>query len=74
MMDAGDESEYYPMSTEMLEYICDGSQSHPSVNSREACYKICDHIKLRQSEWKGELKSTLHVGKGLHKLFKTVVK
>ena len=31
-MDSGDESEDEPMSTEMLEDIHYGSQSHPSVN------------------------------------------
>ena len=35
-MDSGDE----PMSTDMLEYICDGSQSYLNVNSRYARYKI----------------------------------
>ena len=34
LMDSGDDSEYDPMSTEMLENICDGSQSHPNVNRR----------------------------------------
>ena len=62
------------MSTEMLEYIRDGSQSRPSVNMREARYKISDHIKQRQLEWKEALKATLNMGKGLHKKFKTVVK
>ena len=33
-MDSGDESEDKPMSTDMLEKIRDGSQSHPSVNRR----------------------------------------
>ena len=58
----------------MLEDISDGSQSRPNVNRREACYKICDRIKQRPSEWKGALKSTLNMGRYLHELFKTVVK
>ena len=58
----------------MLEDICGGSQSHPNVNRREACYRIRDRIKQRQSEWKGTLKSTQNMGKVLHKVFKTVVK
>ena len=45
-------------STEVLEDICDGSQTHPNVNMREARYKIYDSIKQRQSEWKVSLKST----------------
>ena len=34
VMDSDDESEYGTMSTDMLEDICDGSQSHPNVNRR----------------------------------------
>ena len=52
-MDSGNESDDEPMYTEMLEDICDGSQYHMSVNSREAHYKIRDHIKKTKSEWKG---------------------
>ena len=58
----------------MLEDISDGSQTHPNVNRREARYKISDFIKQRQSEWKGALQAMRIMGKGLHKLFKTVVK
>ena len=70
MMDSGDE----PMSMDMLEDICDGSQSHSIVNRREALYKMRDHIKLGQSEWKGALLSMRNMGKVLHKVVKTVVK
>ena len=70
----GDESDHDLISTEMLEDICDVSQTHPNINRREARYKICDHIRQRQSEWKGELKSMQSMGKGLHKVFSTVVK
>ena len=35
-MDSGDESDHYLISTDMLEDIRDGSQSHPNVNKREA--------------------------------------
>ena len=48
-MNAGDESDHDVISTEMLEDIRDRSQTHPSVNRREACYKIRDHIRQRQS-------------------------
>ena len=48
MMDSGNKSDHDPIPTEMVEYICDGSQSHPNVNRREACYEICDRIKQRQ--------------------------
>ena len=47
-MDSGNESEDEPMSVEMLEEIHDGSKSHPSVNRREARYKILDRIRQRQ--------------------------
>ena len=39
-MDSGHESEDETMSTQMLEYIFDSSQSQMYVNRREACYKI----------------------------------
>ena len=31
-MDSGDESDHDIISADMLEDICDGSQSHPNVN------------------------------------------
>ena len=46
----------------------------PSVNKREARYKIRDCVRQRQSEWKRALKTTQKMGKGLHKVFSTVVK
>ena len=73
-MDYGDDSYHDLISTEMLEYICDGSQTHPNINRRESRYKIRDCIKQRQLEWKISLKSTQRMGKGSHKVFKTVVK
>ena len=50
------------------------SQSHTDVNRREAHFKIRDRIKQRQPEWKRALKDTQNIGKGLHKVFKNVVK
>ena len=38
------------MSTDMLEGICDSSQSHLKFNRREELYKIRDHNKQGQSE------------------------
>ena len=58
VISSGNEYGAKPMSTKMLEDICDGSQSRPIINMREACYKICDLNKLGQAEWKGELLST----------------
>ena len=57
VMDSGDEPYDDPIYMHMLEDICDGSQSHPNVNRREARYKISDRIKQIQSEWKGDLKA-----------------
>ena len=58
----------------MLQDIRDGSQTHPNINKREARCQIRDRIRQIQSEWKGALKSTRSTGKGLHKVFSTVVK
>ena len=57
-MNYGDESDHDLISTEMLEDIRDGSQTHPNVNIIEARYKIRDLIRQRQSEWKGALRAT----------------
>ena len=73
-MDSGDQSDHDLISIDMLEDICDGSQSLPNVNQREACYKISDRIRQIKSEWKGALEATRNMGKRLHKVFKTVVK
>ena len=70
----GDELDHDLISTEMLEDIRDGSQTHLDVNRREARYKIRDCIRQRQSESKGALKATRSTGKGLHRVFNTVVK
>ena len=40
----GDESDDEPRYTEMLEDICDCSQSHLIINRRESRFKIIDHI------------------------------
>ena len=73
-MDSGDKSDHDIISTEMLEEIRDVSQNNPNVNSRETRYEICDRIKQKRLEWKGALKATQKMGKGLHKVFKTTVK
>ena len=57
-MNSGDETNHDLISTEMLEDIHDGSQTHLKVNRGEACYKIHDRIKQIQSQLKGALKST----------------
>ena len=55
-INSGDESDHDLIYTEMLEDICDGSQTHPNVNRRKAHYKICDRVRQRQPECKGALK------------------
>ena len=52
VMSSGDESIAEPMSTDILEDICDGIQSRLIITRREANYKICDCIKQGQLEWK----------------------
>ena len=56
-MNSGDDSNHDFISTEMLEDICDGSQTHQNVNRREAHYKIRDFIRQRQPERKGASKA-----------------
>ena len=65
-LDSSEESDHDLISTEMLEDIRGGIQTHPNVNKREARYKIRDRIRKRQSEWKGSLKATQSMGKVLH--------
>ena len=57
-INSGDESDHDLISTDMLEDICDRSQTHPNVNRRESRYKIHYRIRQRQPEWKGALKAT----------------
>ena len=72
-MSSSDESDAEPMSPDMLGDICDGSQSGPRTNRKEARYKIRDCIKQRRAEWKGALLSMQNMGKFSHKVFKSVV-
>ena len=50
------------ISTEMLHDICDGNQTHPKIDKREARLAIRDHIKQNKSQWKGELRATHKMG------------
>ena len=47
-LDSNDELDHDLISTEMLEDICDRSQTHPNGNRRESRYKIRDRIRQRQ--------------------------
>ena len=73
-LDSNENSDHDLIYTEMLQDIRDGSQTHPNINKREARYKIRDRIRQRKSECKGVLKASRSMGKGLHKVFSTVVK
>ena len=46
-IDSNEQSNHDLISTEMLEHICDESQTHPTVNKREARYEICDRIRRK---------------------------
>ena len=74
VMDSDDKSYHYLISLEMLEDIRDRSQTYLNVNGREERYKINNRIKQIKLEWKGLLKATQIMGKGLHKVFKTLIK
>ena len=62
------------ISTETLHDIHDGNQTHPNIDKREARLKIRDRIKQDKSEWKGALRNTHKMGKGLQKVFSTIIK
>ena len=62
------------ISTETLHDICDGNQTNLNIDKREARLKIRDRIKQNKSQWKGALRATHKMGKGLHKVFSTIVK
>ena len=49
-LNSDDTSDHDIISTEMLEDIHDGSQTHPNVDKREAHYKISDCFRQRQPE------------------------
>ena len=65
MMDSGVESYHDIISTEMLEDICDESQSHPNINRREACYKVHDIIRQTKSDRRTALKATQFADPGV---------
>ena len=56
-INSGEKSDHDLISTEMLEDICDGSQTHTNINKRESLYKIWNRIRQRQLEWKVAFKN-----------------
>ena len=47
-IDSNEQSDHDLISTDILEDICDGSQTHPNVNKREARYKIYDRVRKKE--------------------------
>ena len=60
-------------STETIHDIRDGNQTHPKIDKREARLAIRDLIKQNKSQWKGALRATHKMVKGLHRVFSTIV-
>ena len=54
------------ISTETLHDIRDGNQTYPNIDKREARLAISDRIKQNKLQWKGALRATQKMGKGLH--------
>ena len=61
------------ISTETLHDIRNGNQTHPNIDKKEAHLKIHDRIKQNKLQWKGELRATHKMGKGLHRVFSTII-
>ena len=51
-MEYGDQSDHDILYTEMLEDICDGSQTHPNINRREHVIKYV--MVLSKDNWNGK--------------------
>ena len=56
-MNSGDDSDHDYISTEMLEYIRDRSQTLPNIKRREARYKIRDRIRQKTTRMERSVKS-----------------
>ena len=61
------------ISKETLHDIRDINQTHPSIDKRESRLEIRDRIKQKKSQRKGALRATHKMGKGLHRVFSTVI-
>ena len=61
------------ISTETLHDICDGTQTNTNIDKREARLKMRDRVKQKKLQWKGALRATHKMGKGLHRIFSTIV-
>ena len=61
------------ISTNALEEIWDGSKINLGIKARDARLKIHNPIRQNKNEWKGAWLSVNILGKGLHKVFNSVV-
>ena len=61
------------ISTETLHDIRDGNQTHPNIDKMEARLEIRDSIKQKKLQWKGALRATHKMVKGLHRVFSAIV-
>ena len=62
-LDSNEKSDHDLISTETLKYICDRSQTHPTVNKRGARYEIRDPITHKELQWKRAFKNYSQYGK-----------
>ena len=58
---------------ETLHDIRDGNQTNPNIDKRDARLKLHDQIKQNKLQWKGALRATHKMGKGLNRVFNTIV-
>ena len=75
-MENPDETEKFDddlISTETLHDIRDENQTHLKIDKREARLEVRNRIKQKKSQWKGALRSTHKMGKGIHRVFSTIV-
>ena len=49
-LDSNKQPDYDLISTDMLEDIRDGSQTHPNVNKWESSYEIRDRVRQKESQ------------------------
>ena len=61
------------ISTETLHAIQNGNKTHPKIDKRGACLAIRFSFKQKKSQWKGALRATHKMGKGLHRVFSTIL-
>ena len=71
---AENDSDDKSISMDDPEDIRDGNYVHPNINARYSRFKIRFGIRQVHSKWKGAEISSKMMGKGLHSVFKAIVK